>query len=463
MTDRAFSPLATDAPAASDSLGVVYRQVACPSCGALAGKRLIPSLKFNLSNGLLQPSADIWIEICQNCGVIHENPQVDVTASNLYREKHYYNAYNQIAVHDSQQRRLNPYRWATLESRIDWGGARRVLDVGASGAWSAWVKAQAGSREMESLLVEPSAEAVAFCRAHYPEVQAIHGPFEEFDAPAGSADVISLFHSLYVIGDPKRVLEKCRRTLAPDGRLIVVISHVLCEIEIWGDAGRLPWLDLDHVVRGVPLVYYSRRTLAAMLDAAGFDVVDAFATPYPSDDALVGRHDYWVVAQPRPAGAASPSAMANGDEARWAERFLTGYCEQASRRSIQAFFAPGAPGDAAEEITVLFDNPDYRDWVCGMLRPFARRLSTLSIDAYRAAKDGRPPSKTTVTLNAAMTPVGGNVIDCLRPSDGNGYGYFVYAETGALIPARAFTPFRRQNAGLFPFPDFHENAGVSCR
>lgn len=451
LTSLATTSVAV-ATVSDDGNDTVHRQVACPLCGARDGERMFPSLKMDAVQGLFRPSPDIWIEICRQCGLVHENPQIDVARSTSYRERHYYNAYNRIATHDEQQRGLNPYRWSVLEQRLDWASTRCVIDIGASGAWSAQVKAAAGAGDVDSVLVEPSIEAIDFCRAHYPDVRAVHGPFETFEAPDASVDVISFFHSLYVIGDARGILEKCWRLLRPDGRLVIVISHVLCEIEVWSEQRRRPWLDLDHLIRGVPLVYYSRRTLAALVEAAGFEIVEGFETPYPENGALAGRHDYWVVAKPRP--DLSPAPRHDKAEAAWARQVLSGYSARASERSVRAFFADGRPGAKAERLRILFDDPAYRDWVCGILAPSGRSLEPVHLDAYRSAGENRVVPEGYITLNATMTPVGGKAVDCLRPEDGNGYGYFTRTHADVPVVGRAFLPYRGVDGALFPFADF---------
>jgi len=403
---------------------------------------MFPSMKFDQGSGCFRPSSDIWVTVCAHCGLVYETPQVVLEQSSEYQEKHYYNAFNQIAMHDATQRIFNPHRWSILKDRVRWGDARRVIDVGASGAWSAWVKTK--FPDVESIVLEPSAEAIEYCRQNYPDVVPVHGIFESYDPPAGSLDVISFHFSLYTITNPLDALVKCRRLLTPQGYLLVAISHVLCEVEVWSEEHRRPWLDLDHVIRGVPLVYYSRRTLAALLDAAGFDVEDAFQADYEPGSPLEGRGDHWVVARPRAEGAAVPVAE-NPVEVAWAERFLTKYCELASRRSIEVFLSERS-GDASG-ITVVFDDDGYRDWVCRLLASSGRTVTPVPLGAYQA--NGAPGD--TIVLNATMTPLGGRAIDCLRPDDGNGYGYFARGWEGQPVPARAFLPERRPGIGLFPF------------
>jgi 2-polyprenyl-3-methyl-5-hydroxy-6-metoxy-1,4-benzoquinol methylase len=137
----------------------------------------------------------------------------------------------------------------------------RVLDVGChiglflevaqSSGWDAWG-------------VEPSRWAAD--RAHASGLHVIHGALTEADLPCESFDAVTMWDVIEHLNDPLGALRHCRELLKPGG--IVAVCTMDVEALFPRLAGRRwPWYMQMH------LIYFSRRTLAAMLDAAGYEVL----------------------------------------------------------------------------------------------------------------------------------------------------------------------------------------------
>lgn len=143
------------------------------------------------------------------------------------------------------------------------GGSPRLLDVGCgSGLLLSVLK----SRGFDVRGFDSSREARAVAK-HLHGVDVVVG---ESVAKAGFAadefDVVTLFHVLEHVSDPRQVLSEVRRILQPQGRVLVQVPN----IESWQSrlfGGR--WYGLDvprHVVN------YSHYAIRKLLGSAGFRI-----------------------------------------------------------------------------------------------------------------------------------------------------------------------------------------------
>ena len=156
----------------------------------------------------------------------------------------------------------------------------------------------------------------------------VHGILEEFSDTEEPLDLITLFYSLYHITNPVQVLKASRHLLLSDeGRIVVCISHVHLEIDVWGSNQKTPWVDMEHFVRGAPLSYFSRRTLAKTMRLAGLRIVDEFVAEHVSDGEWRGRQDYFVIAEND--GVESTENLADKKEVGWARDFVRNYSKNA--------------------------------------------------------------------------------------------------------------------------------------
>lgn len=86
------------------------------------------------------------------------------------------------------------------------------------------------------------------------------------DIETDSLDIVSMFHVLEHIDDPLKILHEIKRTLHPQGRLIVEVPHArdfLIET-------LKPGAFLDFTFWSEHLVLHTRQTLTGLLKAAGF-------------------------------------------------------------------------------------------------------------------------------------------------------------------------------------------------
>lgn len=436
----------------------LLHEPACPLCGHHDREPLVPTVKFS-DHGYATVLPAVSVSVCLNCGLIHEFPQVNLVESKDYTEKHYYNQTNRIADHDAMQRRLNPLRWAVLQSLLPWSGINRAIDVGASGAWSAWVKRQHPSAS--SVLVEPSAEAIAWCRAEYPEVEAHHAIIETYRDPVGACDLITFFYSLYMLSDPLETLRRCHDLLSDEGRLVICISHVLLETKIWGHGRVVPWVDMEFFVRGAPLVYYSRHSLARMVETAGFHVLETLVDQLPTESEHNGRQEYYLIARRRRPDDPPAQPLPAPEHVAWSRSFVLDFCRRASEKSVALLFQ----SRPISRIHLVYDDAIYRDWVLDILRPHGVPVETHRLDPDNPGiPDGVKDEPGVVLLNSSPVAIGAGKFNasarhahaaaCVAPWKEGQYGYYADAENGRRVFTKAFLPIRDHGADIFPF-DVH--------
>ncbi len=140
------------------------------------------------------------------------------------------------------------------------GGAGRLLDVGcASGAFL--VEARTALFHVTG--VEPAVEMAAVARERA-RCEVVAAPVEAAELPRASFEVVTAFDSLEHVVDPVGVLRRFREWLVPGGLLAVTVP------DFGGLWARLTGRRWPFVTPKEHLHYFTRRTLAAAIAAAGF-------------------------------------------------------------------------------------------------------------------------------------------------------------------------------------------------
>lgn len=194
---------------------------------------------------------------CRSCGLVRSDPVLAAEGlASLYRASTFDYGDELDGLRATYGRALEevaklvPDRAGLLDIGT---GSGFVLELAQAQGWTA-VRG-----------VEPSEDAVAKARPDIrPQiVQDMMGPglFE-----AGSFDAVSMFQVLDHMPDPLGLLDECRQVLRPGG-LVLAFNH---NVSAWsarllGD--RSPIIDVEHTY------LYSPRTIRALFDRAGFEVV----------------------------------------------------------------------------------------------------------------------------------------------------------------------------------------------
>ncbi|HVF39590.1 MAG TPA: class I SAM-dependent methyltransferase [Gemmatimonadaceae bacterium] len=241
-----------------------YERVACCLCG---GRGTTPFVVAE--DDLTGKPGRFMFVTCSECGLRYQNPRLRIEYIAAYYDDEY------IA-----HRRKNDwgpltgfFNWAmdrhdrqkdALVSRyVELGPDSKVLDVGcAVGTFLEKLRVRYGARgtgvDFKDLSANPALAKVDFrC-----------GLFYEQDFSDTRFDLITMWHFLEHDYDPMQSLRTAGSLLASDGRLVIEVPRLdSLTARLYGD--RWPGLQAPQHT-----VLYDRRTLLAIVDKAGLEVVE---------------------------------------------------------------------------------------------------------------------------------------------------------------------------------------------
>ena len=195
---------------------------------------------------------------CCNCGLIYSNPRWD--DSELIDS--YQAVQDPLYLQERQGRVLTfEAHLRPLEEITGRANGHKLLDVGcyigvfieiaAQHGWDAWG-------------IEPSQWAAEQARGQ--GLNVIAGTLEAANLPDESFDVVTMWDVIEHVTDPLAEIRRAHRLLRPGG-LIVIHTMDIDSLFARVMGPRWPWLMEMHIY------YFSQRTMAAMLDKAGFSVI----------------------------------------------------------------------------------------------------------------------------------------------------------------------------------------------
>jgi SAM-dependent methyltransferase len=153
----------------------------------------------------------------------------------------------------------------------------RVLEIGCA---SGYFLFEVEEKVKSATGVELTKEYVLFARGRGLNVR------ESLDEiPAGSCDLIFMFHVLEHIDDPIHFLKELKKKLSPSGKLIIEVPNVedvLVSVYKIEDHLDFYW-EIAHNY------YFSKTTLKRVLDTAGFQ-----SMIYPLQRYDLSNHMYWM-------------------------------------------------------------------------------------------------------------------------------------------------------------------------
>ncbi len=198
---------------------------------------------------------------CNRCGLIYASPRCDEREA----ESSYEQVVDKLYVQERRGRELT-FRKNVRPLQAELAGVARprVLDIGCYAGIFLEVAAELG---WDAWGVEPSAWAAGEARRR--GLNVINGTLADAEFAPGSFDAVTLWDVIEHLTDPQAEMRRVNHVLRPGG---LVCVHTI-------DAGSLlhrlmghrwPWLMEMH------LYYFSRRTMARLLEQAGFRVVRQF-------------------------------------------------------------------------------------------------------------------------------------------------------------------------------------------
>jgi len=246
--------------------GHVMEHIRCNLCGADDYRVRIPSTldrhkhadwsAYACTNGGYGYHGPIVA--CKQCGFVYADPRPHSTeVLDIYEA-----VQDPLYVEEREGRMLTfEHHLRPMERFAGPADGRRLLDVGAHTGvfvdiatrhgWDAWG-------------VEPSTWAVEQARAQ--GLQMHLGTLENVTFSAPDFSVVTMWDVIEHVPDPFSTLQAAWRALEPGGLLVV---HTMDIDSLFSRlmGRRWPWYMEMH------LFYFSRRTLATMLDKAGFRVL----------------------------------------------------------------------------------------------------------------------------------------------------------------------------------------------
>lgn len=224
-----------------------------PQCPICSGFRTV---RFSLEHGRDS------IYTCASCGVEFQFPQPsDAALAAIYSSAYFLGSTDAEALHNQRtlKRRTARLYLDILEPLAPMPNPR-LLEIGC-GHGEFLLEARSRGFDVEGLEYSEHAAAEANSRLGHTAVRV--GSPEVECLPASAYDVIGAFDVIEHLRDPKRALEYMRDALKPGGMIAIVTPS----LDSWSRhlLGR-HWMEykIEH------LTYFSRKSLAAILTAAGF-------------------------------------------------------------------------------------------------------------------------------------------------------------------------------------------------
>lgn len=248
---------------------VELRPTACAICGTPgAAQEMYPATfdadAFNaqvFSARRLPDRIHYRVVRCSTCGLVRSDPVASGDALAALYERSQFDYAAEVPTLQRTYRRY--FRKArAVAPRLD-----AVLEVGAGNGFFLEVAHAEGVETVKG--VEPSTAAIAAARADI-RPHLVADILREGLFPPASFDLVCAFQVLDHVPDPLDFLRQCHALLRSGG-LVLFVVH---DVESWSAKlmrERSPIIDIEHTY------LYSRKTIGALLERAGFTVAEVGA------------------------------------------------------------------------------------------------------------------------------------------------------------------------------------------
>jgi ubiquinone/menaquinone biosynthesis C-methylase UbiE len=245
-----------------------------------------------LCGGVRVQSVDAEYNICecQECGYVFDNPRPTLRAIiNFYSKPRKYDSW--LAVEKSREalwtRRLNKL--------IRYSRRGNLLDVGAgTGQFLSLAKPY-----FDRLTgTEVSETGLAIAKEKY-GLDLTQGQVEDSSLREDNFDVVTLFHVLEHVPDPKKTIERCKELLKVGGLLLICVPNDVLswtsKIKIFARLLGLPAFQKFSPKLGMPRVFtsseihlshFSPPVLRRFLEQEGFIILEESLDPYYASTGL---------------------------------------------------------------------------------------------------------------------------------------------------------------------------------
>jgi 2-polyprenyl-3-methyl-5-hydroxy-6-metoxy-1,4-benzoquinol methylase len=236
----------------------------CPSCGSLQMLYL-----FSGSDKLCGLPGEFYCYECRHCGLITSFPRLNHREIKLYYPNDYYGRPGVLKPPKERKDLKSWWFWREIKKKnlaiTKYRGGGRLLDIGCSTGNFLYGMSLTGSWELYGL--EPNPHAVDYIRTWYKFPVAL-GTLEDAHLPSSYFDVITMWHVLEHMPDPRNSLLTVKELLKPDGLLVVEVPNPeSIDAKIFGSA----WAGYD-----IPRHYHSfpAHTLREIALLSGYKVLE---------------------------------------------------------------------------------------------------------------------------------------------------------------------------------------------
>lgn len=232
---------------------MTFATATCPLCGATARASFVAFEELEFVQ-------------CAGCTVVYKaREKAGLLPADFYEQRYFH---GRKSGRDQRFRHRSRKAASWIRDALEClpaSGAPRILDVGCS---LGYVIEGARSLGLAGAGVDVSAYAVQVCRDRGYEARV--GTVDALPYDAGAFEVVVLKHVLEHTITPRQALAEVRRVLSPHGVALIAVP----DVRYWKGAARRRTyryyrpddLGAQHHV------YYSRQTLARLLETSGFRV-----------------------------------------------------------------------------------------------------------------------------------------------------------------------------------------------
>jgi ubiquinone/menaquinone biosynthesis C-methylase UbiE len=221
---------------------------------------------------------------CDSCGYVFDSPRPSFAqVSAFYSQTGKYNIW-------LKEERARDMLWKRrLKKLLPRSAGGRLLDIGA-GIGQFLHHAQPLFASVVG--TEVSESAVAIAKQKY-GLALLAGQVEELDLPPDDFDIITLFHVLEHVPDPRMLIDRCQAILKPSGMLLIAVPN---DVLAWSSTikklgKRLlirPFQKFSPVLgisragasREIHLSHFTPSVLRQLLESPGLHVVEESLDPY---------------------------------------------------------------------------------------------------------------------------------------------------------------------------------------
>ncbi|MDI6793556.1 MAG: class I SAM-dependent methyltransferase [bacterium] len=235
-------------------------EVSCNICGSDYSRLLVIKNSFQVVK-------------CRECGLVYVSPRLTEAAlGSIYSEDYHISSPAEV-----KEERVGFFKEKiVLISQYQAGG--KILDVGCS--TGSFLK-EARSAGWDTYGIDVSEDALQYARGNY-GLEVTAGKLDDSEFEPAFFDAITMLDSIEHMPDPYRALLKAKEILKPDGFIFISTPNIdgLIPLTTYCLFGRTFGI-WEHPTPPGHIYQFSEKTLTALLNKAGFDVVAAYSENIP--------------------------------------------------------------------------------------------------------------------------------------------------------------------------------------